>query len=654
MDFFQRQDQARRNTKWLVAYFVAGVSALIVCVYLAAAAIFLGLGADSHRHSSYGSPPRVTLWNGQLFAGVALGTMAVVFMGSLFKMAELSKGGSAVATMLGGRPVSPQTTDPAERKLLNVVEEMAIASGIPVPQVYLLPQEQGINAFAAGHSTSDAVIGVTRGSVQLLSRDELQGVIGHEFSHILNGDMRLNMRLIGFIFGILCLAVIGRILLETRSRSSKDKNPLPLLGLALLVIGWVGIFFGRLIQAAVSRQREFLADASAVQFTRNPEGLAGALKKIGGLSYGSKIEAAHADEASHMFFGNGMRRSLFGLMDTHPPLAERIKALDPAFDGKFPRVEFGRPEPAPVEKGRPARPPVPFPLPGFPRAAAPIAGLAASPVIAAATVSSAVGAARPRHIRFANELGASLPPMVQAAAREAMGATTLVYALLLSSDQNCRTKQLTELEAATSRAVCEELLRIEPQVREVATRAKLPLMDLALPALRLLSPGQFQQFRTAVQKLVDCDGEIDLFEYVLQKIVMRHLEPQFFPPRRSVVQYYALKPLLHECSVLLSALAYVGQDEAAQVEQAFAKGAASLAYAAQTELKLVSALECDLGKVDGALERLSLAVPQIRKNVLNACAETVAADGVIQETEAEMLRAVADGLDCPLPPFVAE
>ena len=205
-----------------------------------------------------------------------------------------------VASQLGGRLVNPTTTNPDERKLLNVVEEMAIAAGIPVPQVYVLPEESGINAFAAGHTTSDAVVAVTSGAMRLLSRDELQGVIGHEFSHILNGDMRLNIRLMGIVFGILCLTIIGRVLLQVRGRSSRDRNPLPLLGLALIAIGWIGVFFGRLIQAAVSRQREFLADASAVQFTRNPEGLAGALKKIGGFSYGSKLQTAHADTASHM------------------------------------------------------------------------------------------------------------------------------------------------------------------------------------------------------------------------------------------------------------------------------------------------------------------------------------------------------------------
>src|SRR5450759_2162910 len=292
MDFFERQDQARRNTKLLVVYFVLGVAMLILAVYAATLAIFTGVA--SRHHHVYDDQVQLVLWNPQLFFGAALGTLAVIAMGSGFKTLELAQGGSAVATMLGGRLVDPATTDPDERKLRNVVEEMAIAAGVPVPQVYLLPEEKGINAFAAGHSTSDAVVAVTAGAVRLLARDELQGVIGHEFSHILNGDMRLNLRLMGVIFGILCLAVIGRVLIY--SRGGRDRNPLMLLGFALIVIGAIGVFFGRLIQAALSRQREFLADASSVQFTRDPAGLSGALQKLGGV--GSKVESAHAREAS--------------------------------------------------------------------------------------------------------------------------------------------------------------------------------------------------------------------------------------------------------------------------------------------------------------------------------------------------------------------
>lgn len=647
MDFFDRQARARRNTKLLVVYFVCGVALLILAVYAAALALFGGLELGQHR--VYAEAPTVKLWDPALFMGVAVGTLAVIAIGSGFKTLELAQGGKAVASSLGGRPVSPGTTDPDERKLLNVVEEMALAAGMPVPQVYVLPEEKGINAFAAGHSTSDAVVAVTRGGIRLLTRDELQGVIGHEFSHILNGDMRLNLRLMGIIFGILCLAVIGRMLLYTRSRSSRDKNALPLLGLALILIGWIGVLFGRLIQAAVSRQREFLADASSVQFTRNPVGLVGALKKIGGLRQGSKLATAHAAEACHMFFGNGMGQPLFRLMDTHPPLADRIRALDPSFDGTFP--ESGADQGAPAVSPRVQKAGMPPPLPGVGRWQTGAAGLA-PPVIAAQALTPNTGNPTTAHLRYAEQLRDSMPASLQAAAREPLGASTLVYALLLSEDEAVRRKQLDELAAAASAAVVQETLRILPEVQAVATAAKLPLIDLSLPGLRQMSPEQFEQFREAVKKLVESDGEIDLFEYVLQKIVVRHLEPHFVQARRPVVQYYSLKPLAPDCAVLLSALAYLGHDDSDKTRFAFERGAQPLSYNAQVALSLLPAAACDLEQVDAALNRLSQAVPQIKKNLLNACAQTVAADGVIQELEAELLRGIADTLDCPIPPLI--
>src|ERR1035441_677516 len=331
MDFFAHQDQARKHTKLLVVYFVIAVACIIASVYLASLVIFFG----TQSQQKPGNPtPEIVLWNPKLFFYAMLGTLGVVIVGSLYKTAELAKGGSAVAESLGGRLISPAPTNPDERKLRNVIEEMAIASGVPVPKIYVLDEDEGINAFAAGHAPGDAAIGVTRGCMTLLNRDELQGVIGHEFSHLLNGDMRLNLRVMGVIFGILCLAVIGRILLYSRSR--RGKNPLMLLGLALIIIGAIGTFFGRLIQAAISRQRENLADASSVQFTRNPAGLSGALQKIGGV--GSLIESPHAGEANHIFFSDGLGKPFFRMMATHPPLAQRIRAIDPSWDGKFKHV----------------------------------------------------------------------------------------------------------------------------------------------------------------------------------------------------------------------------------------------------------------------------------------------------------------------------
>ena len=651
MDFFQRQDQARRSTKLLVVYFTAGVVLLTCAVYVAAAFLFAAAGHSRH-HRAFGPQVEFALWNPKLFFGVSVCTLSIIAIGSLSKTLELAKGGSVVASQLGGRLVNPTTTNPDERKLLNVVEEMAIAAGIPVPQVYVLPEESGINAFAAGHTTSDGVVAVTSGAMRLLSRDELQGVIAHEFSHILNGDMRLNIRLMGIVFGILCLTIIGRVLVQVRGRSSRDRNPLPLLGLALIVVGWIGVFFGRLIQAAVSRQREFLADASAVQFTRNPEGLAGALKKIGGLSYGSKLLTAHADTASHMYFSNGMGSSFLHLLDTHPSLTDRILALDPSFDGVFPQTEEPVARISPRAQPPSVKPPVWFPVPGRSLAGAGLAQFAAGPAVRAGAVAGLAGTLTSDHLRFAEGLTAEIPAGLRAAARESMGAASLVYALLLSDDAAVQSKQLGELATATSPASCQEALRVLEQVRQLPTNAKLPLLSLALPGLRQLSNTQYQEFSRAIALLVESDGQIDLFEYMLQKFVTRHLEPQFAGVRKPVIQYYALKPLAGDCATLISALAYVGQQAPDQVQSAFQRGAQILNYVAQFELSLVPEAQCDLDQIDAALNRLAQAAPQIKKNVLEACAQTVAADGIVQELEAELLRAVSDALDCPLPPFL--
>jgi len=639
MDFFERQDKARRKTKLLVFYFVVAICLLILASYAAVFAIFGRKEVvDSLGETSF------TLWQPDLFLWSVLGTLAVISFGSVAKTLELSRGGSAVAQMLDGRLINSNTIEADERKLLNVVEEMSIASGIPVPQVFVLENEAGINAFAAGHSTGDAAIGVTRGGMRLLSRDQLQGVIGHEFSHILNGDMRLNLRLMGLIFGILCLTVIGRVLLRTRGK----KNPLPLLGLALIVIGFVGVFFGRLIQAAVSRQREFLADAASVQFTRNPEGLAGALKKIGGLALGSKLDAPHAQEASHLFFANGLRMAASGFMATHPPLEERIRALDPAFDGKFPEVapEVATPPPIPSQPS-----PLPPPLPVFHPS-----GLAGSGIVGAVVAPQAIlpdiGQVTTRHLKYAADLQRSLPPALESATRDPLGASSLIYALLLSQDPAAREKQLASLAAETSAPIVDETLTVWPETQNVHAQAKIPLVDLALPALRQLSPAQFHEFRAAVRALVESDEQIDLFEYMLQKIVLRHLEPNFLPAPKTVTQFYDLRPMVADCGVLLSALAHAGHNDLAQAEAAFAHGAEPLGRIAKSAIPFLPRVDCDLPRLDAALARLALAVPQIKKNVLNACAETVAADGVIQVPETELLRAIADSLDCPIPPFI--
>jgi Zn-dependent protease with chaperone function len=643
VDFFERQDKARRNTKLLVFYFSLAVLSLLLAVNVTVSLLFTGFGNYGlmiRNLNPISSANELSLpWSQvELLFWVTIGTLAVILIGSVFKSLQLARGGSAVAELLDGRLINSNTSDAYERKLLNVVEEMSIASGVPVPQVYVMDGEAGINAFAAGHSASDAAISVTSGCMKLLSRDELQGVIAHEFSHILNGDMRLNLRLMGLVFGILCLTVIGRVLIRAR----RTKYPMPLVGLALIVIGWAGIFFGRLIQAAVSRQREVLADASAVQFTRNPAALAGALKKIGGLTYGSRIESPHAEEASHLFFANGLGNSLFA---THPPLTERIRVLDPSFNGKFPRVTEASPAPGAAQLSRPPQTPGVSLVQGEEEQFV-------APFIAQHAVVANIGQASTQHLRYAMDFHHAIPPGLQAVARDPLGAGALVCAFLLASEPSTRQKQLEDLDRATSEAIRDEIARIWPETQSIPPQARIPLVDLALPALRRLSPQQFEQFRAATETLIASNTETNLFVYMLRKIVVRHLETHFFPQQRRVTQFYALRPLAPDCGVLLSATAYAGQENATAAYAAFSQGAESLSHAAHCEIPWLPPDQCDLLRVDVALARLSQAVPQIKKNVLNACAQTVAVDGVIQEVEAEILRAIADTLDCPVPPFV--
>ena len=644
MDFFEHQDKARKQTKTLVVYFVIAVLCIIASVYLASLLIFYGANA---KQPPGAPPPAFVLWDPRLFLYVALGTLGVIIIGSLYRTASLAKGGSAVAEALGGRLVTPNTTHPDERKLRNVIEEMAIAAGVPIPKIYVLDDEKGINAFAAGHAPGDAAIGVTRGCMTLLNRDELQGVIGHEFSHILNGDMRLNLRIMGIIFGILCLAVIGRVLIF--SRGGRDRNPLMLLGLALIAIGAIGMFFGRLIQAALSRQREFLADASAVQFTRNPAGLSGALQKIGGA--GSKVESAHAGEASHMFFGNGMGKSFLGALATHPPVDVRIRAIDPGWDGQFRTCDSAVEPESSRKAAKPTSSRSQFPtIAGMPGARAGDSGFAANAVLMGAVLPS-VGKPSPLHLRYAEALRNSFSEKIQFAAREPLDAIALVYAMLLSPDEAMRAKQLPELGRRAAPGVGKKTAELWPEFAPIASRARLPLVNLALPALRQLRPDEFEQFSRALQWLIESDGRIELFEFVLQKIVRRHLASQSGETRQTSVHYHTLEPLARDCSVVLSALANVSSGNAGEVEKAFRAGAPHLGTKADGP-QLLPLKECGLKQLDAALDRFALAAPQIKNSLLQACVQVVGADGLIKEREAELLRAIADTLDCPIPPFV--
>ena len=664
MDFFEHQDQARRSTRRLITYFMLAVILIILSIYIAAITIFVFFNVNADPGLPF------QWWNPDLFLWITGATVSVVVIGSLYKIFALSQGGEVVARWLGGRLIDSNTPDPQERRLLNVVEEMAIASGTPVPSVFLLEGEKGINAFAAGFTPADAVIGVTRGTLQILSRDELQGVIAHEFSHILNGDMGLNIRLIGVLNGILVIAMIGYVILRgTRSSSSKKNGGAAVLafGAALLVIGYVGVFFGRLIKSAVSRQREFLADASAVQFTRNPDGIAGALKKIGGLVHGSRIESPKAEEVSHLFFSDGRHGkaapllstrsrktpSAFSFMATHPPLETRIQHIDPSFDGRFPAVHFPSKEALETRDQKELAASA-APAAAKPAASTPSGGAPAVPIIPVIPqqMTQLFGKLTEAHLAYATLLLSGLPSKLTARVREPASARIIIFALLLSHDSETRRAQFQLLNESKDPLVSSEAtLEGSTLIDRCPPEARLPLVDLALPALRTLSLSQYQDFTTLVEELIKADQKIDLFEYTLQHILRRHLDPHFNQTPPPAIKYKSLTPLTSEISVLLSSLAQAGHDSEEQARQAFAQGVKELS---RSRLKL-SWLEQEDGfeALSGALDRLNRVTPLLKRRLLRACSVCVSHDDQVTLREGELLRAIADALDCPMPPFLA-
>lgn len=606
MDFFAAQDHARRQSRLLVLWFALAVVLIIVVVH-AGAALLLFPGED-------GSVATAPLLDPALFLATAAVVGGVILLASLYRIARLAAGGGeAVARTLGGRPLARATPDPLERRLLNIVDEMAIAAGLPAPSVYVLDAEPGINAFAAGARPQQAVVALTRGALEKLDRDELQGVVAHEFSHILNGDMRLNLRLIGLLHGILVLSLIGRVLLRGGGRGGKSRSPFALLGLLLVAVGHVGVLCGQLIKAAVSRQREFLADAAAVQFTRNPAGLAGALRRIAG--HGADIGHPRAEEVSHMLFGASGRLS--ALFATHPPLTERIRRIDPRFLPDHPL---------------PATPP-----------ASTTAAASAPTAETAAAFTARIGQLQPEHLAQAQVRIARLDGALRQSLHKPSGAQAICLALLLDRDPGIRQRQLQKIAAAVDDPLA---LRTELEYATVAALdpgMRLPLIELALGALRELDRDARERFITLLDALAGTDGWLALGEYVLVRLLRDALQP------RSPAPALAASPaeLRRHTALLLSVIAIAGQHDTATTRAAYARGAEAAPLDALGPL--LEAGEISFPALDRAFTQLAAAAPPFRRRLVQAMAEAAIEDGQLAPIEAELLRAACEALDCPAP-----
>ena len=652
MDFFAAEGRARKRTTRLLVLFGFAVAGTVIAGYLATVFALQLSRSGGHGRSYYGqygvADGPFELWQPGVFAAVSAGTLAVIGLASLYKWTEFRGGGSAVAESVGGRRVDPHTSDPHEHQLLNVVEEMAIASGLPVPTVYILDNEPAINSFAAGLTTSDAVVTVTRGALQKLTRDELQGVIAHEFSHILNGDMRMNVRVSAIIFGILVIGLAGRATLwgmrygrfgSSRAKGGGGVLVVLAIGLALMVVGYIGYFFGKLIQASLSRQREFLADASSVQFTRNPAGITGALKKIGGYAIGSSLETHRAAEISHFFFAQAFASNFGGLWATHPPLDVRIRAIDPGFDGKFAEP------PEVVDVSREPWSKVPHMPPQAPRPSPQAAAALGAAIAAAAGSLTAEGAAG------AQALLAGIPAAIRTAARSPHDAPILVCGLLLDDDEEVRQRQLAAIAGDLGGDAFQTLQQLDPSLRQLKPAHKLPALQLALPSLKALEPTALGPFAGVLDDLVQAEGTVTTFAFALQKLVLRSLAISR-APSASVAQVYSFQAVTAEISVVLSALAHASSEDAAEAARAFAEGASQLKLV-EGRIALLSEAASGLAQLDAALDKLAGASGPIKQRLLVAAAHVVSADGVLLTREAELLRAVAASLDVPVPPLAS-
>jgi Zn-dependent protease with chaperone function len=630
-----------------VFYYILALLFIIAGVYLVCAGGLLYYQTQSTEAKEaidYGN-----LWNPWLLLFTTIGVSTLIGAGTTYKILSLSDGGKSVARMMGGTPVPADTKDMAERRLLNVVEEMAIASGVPVPPVYII-EEKGINAFAAGFNPSDAIIGVTRGCVDELNRDELQGVIAHEFSHILYGDIRLNIRLIGILFGILLIAVTGRLVLQgaifsgggrrgrtSRNRGGRGQLAILIVGLSLMAIGAIGVLFGRLIKSAIARQREFLADASAVQFTRNPDGITNALAKIG--NYASRLRSARTEETSHMFFANAVKRSYGSLLATHPPVAERIRRINPNFDLIAVKREKARKRWGETDDKKTAT-------------------AASSPDKSAilgdnpARLTARIGMLAAASIEYATKMVDSIPKNLRTAARTLSGARAIIYCLLLSRDKEAFSKQKEYLSEHLDGPTRESVIKLAQEVQALPIKMRMPIVDLTLTALQQQNEVEYKQFKQTVEFLISADNNVSIFEFALSRNLMRHLEPVYGKPEKIRASYYGIKRLVPTCLPLLALLArYGNEDNPQQAKADFTEGVKELDVDPETTPMPETGGD-PVEIFDTALTELRKANGKVKKQIVNACVAAVIGNRKVTVREAELLRAVCDSLDCPLPPIV--
>ncbi|MCR9106623.1 MAG: M48 family metallopeptidase [Gammaproteobacteria bacterium] len=638
MDFFAQQDLARRNTRLLTLLFVAAVF-LLVAMTNAAVAAFLYF---SQQYSIYSGTSAsggfLSYFTWARFGAIGFAITCTVAIVVMVKWMQLSAGGKAVAESMGGSRIVPQTRDRAEMRCLNVVEEMALAANMPVPPVYVLNDERGINAFAAGVTPADAVIGVTRGTIAHLKRHELQGVIAHEFSHILNGDMRLNIRLAAMLKGITFIGDIGHFLLRSGYRGSGYSTRsnagaiMPLLGLALWAMGWLGGMLAGFIKAAISRQKEYLADASAVQYTRSPDGIADALKVIGGYIPGTLVHAARAIDMSHIFFGQIQHR-LWQVFATHPPLRTRIRRLDKHWNGEF---ITRRAQEYAAEPSRPGHGSV-----GVGRAALVTAAIASAAEFDA--ITDADFGPETQALDSITAQRQDIPLVLVQNSHDPLGAQALVLSLLVNAQTALAEVQLQIVDEVGVQGLRDTVALLYPQVQQLGPPLRLPLLEMSIPALKAISPRQYRTFKTTCLRLIKADKRTELHEWCLFQLLRHYLDSEFVRVAPSTARHRKLTRVRDELRVALSVMAYEANERPAEQ---FSLGASELGF---NDMQILPADQATVVAFSRAVNELANCYPLLKPRVLKALVRTATGDGTLSPAEKEIIASIAAVMDCPVP-----
>lgn len=624
MDFFEHQDVARRKTWQLVWLFLLGVLLTVLLVNLLVyglqTAYFVFLGGDRLSLSAW--------LTSNLGWQLSLATVAVIAGGSLLAYLQLRQGGQVVAKWAGAVPVDYDAPDPAQKRFIHAVEEMSIAAGTPVPSLYVMHNEPAINAFVAGYQADQAVLVISRGALNELSRDELQGVIGHEFSHILNGDMRLNIRLMAVLAGLVQLGQLGRWLMEyssyrsgTYSRNSRDSFAFPILGMGLVAVGYIGVLTGRIIKSAVSRQRELLADASSVQFTRNPDGIAGALYKIKEHATGSSLNHRHAEDISHLCFGESI--GLSGMLASHPPLEERIRRVHPTF---LTRARHRGRQSESAEEAVARTQPVAF-----------------DQAMGAAVLTAMAGQVTPAHMEYARKLYKHIPEQVRASVHQSAGARAFCYGQILLASPGYRQPILNQVKIEDPEAAL-ALQPLWPFYKQLDAQLRLPLLDMAVPVLKRLDERARLVFLDRIDRLVQADSQVAVREWVLAAQLKHHLRPG---GERRDTRSRPFHQAGGALTLLLSALVHNHR----RPDLARSTYEQVLVPFDIEDKTLRPKNETDFERVADSLELLSGVAFFWRGAVIQACVDLLRADDTVHQDEYELIRTIADCLGCPLPPL---